>query len=84
MTRTKIRRSSGNVYAHLRFPNPAEHAIKAELVLLESHQGTKAHARCGGQAPWNWSTGRFEDARRPFRQFSVERLMRYLVALGMT
>src|ERR1700687_46449 len=76
--------SSGNVFADLGFPDAAEHLVKAGLVLkidriLRQRQLTQAEAaRIMGIDQPKVSAmlaGRF-------RGYSVERLMRFLVALG--
>jgi predicted XRE-type DNA-binding protein len=84
MSRTRLTKSSGNVYADLGVKNAEEHAIKAELVhqiaaILKDERLTQKDTavRLGTAQP---------DVSRMlaghFRQFSVERLMRFLVALG--
>jgi predicted XRE-type DNA-binding protein len=80
----KITKSSGNVYADLGLKNPEEHALKAQLVLriagVLEEQGltqTAAARRLGITQP-----DVSKMLRGHFRQFSVERLMRFLVALG--
>ncbi len=81
---TRITKSSGNVYADLGIKNADEHALKAELVRQiaailddEGLTQTAAARRLGIAQP---------DVRKllkgHFRQFSVERLMRFLIALG--
>ena len=84
MTSKRVTKSTGNVYADLGIKNAEEHALKAELV----HQIAAALKEEG--------LNQTEAARRlriaqpdvskmlhgHFRQFSVERLMRFLVALG--
>lgn len=81
---TKITKSSGNVYADLGLKNPDEHALKAELVrqiaaVIKDQDLTQtAAARRLGIAQPDVS----KLLRGHFRQFSVERLMRFLVALG--
>ena len=81
---TRITRGSGNVYRDLGIANPEEHALKAELVrridaaLERKGSSQTAAARLLGITQPDVSkmlTGHF-------RQFSVERLMRFLVALG--
>lgn len=75
---------SGNVFADIGLPNAEEHLIKAQLVYkidrLMRQRGLK-------QA----EVARLFGVRQPdvskmlhgeFRQFSVERLLRFLVALG--
>ena len=81
---TKITKSSGNVFADLGLKNPEEHALKAELVrqiaaMLEKEGLTQTEAarRLRIAQP---DVSRM--LRGHFRQFSVERLMRFLVALG--
>ncbi len=84
MTRTKVTRSSGNVYADLGIEQPEEHALKAELVRkisaalkAQSLNQTAASKKLGiGQPDVSKMLG------GQFKQFSVERLMRFLVALG--
>ncbi len=81
---TRITRSSGNVYADLGLKNPDEHALKAELVrqiaaVMKDQELTQtAAARRLGISQPDIS----KLLRGHFRQFSVERLMRFLVALG--
>ena len=81
---TKITKSSGNVYADLGIRNADEHALKAELVrqiaaVMKDQDLTQVAAadRLGIDQP-----GVSKLLRGHFRQFSVERLMRSLVALG--
>lgn len=81
---TKITKSSGNIYADLGFKNPEEHALKAELVRQiasamkdQELTQTAAASRLGIDQP-----DVSKMLRGHFRQFSVERLMRFLVALG--
>jgi predicted XRE-type DNA-binding protein len=76
--------SSGNVFADLRLPDAAEHLIKAGLVLridriIRQRELTQA------------DTAKLLGIDQPkvsamlagrFRGYSVERLMRFLVALG--
>jgi predicted XRE-type DNA-binding protein len=81
---TKIIKSSGNVYADLGVKNSEEHALKAELVrqiaaVMKEQELTQAAAarRLGIEQP-----DVSKMLKGHFRQFSVERLMRFLVALG--
>jgi predicted XRE-type DNA-binding protein len=81
---TKSRQPPGEAYAHLDFPNPGEHALKAELARqiaarleAEALTQTAAAERLGISQP---DVSRLLGGN--FRQFSVERLMRFLVALG--
>jgi predicted XRE-type DNA-binding protein len=80
----KITKSSGNVYADLGVRNTDEHALKAELVrriaaVMKDQDLTQVAAarRFGIDQP-----DVSKMLRGHFRQFSVERLMRFLVALG--
>jgi predicted XRE-type DNA-binding protein len=76
--------SSGNVFADVGLPNAEEHLVKAGLVykisLLMKQRGLKqieAAALFGVKQP-----DVSKMLRGDFRQFSVERLLRFLVALG--
>jgi predicted XRE-type DNA-binding protein len=84
MTAKKITRSSGNVFADIGLANPDEHALKSELVRrisgalkAQSLNQTAAAKKLGISQP---------DVSKmlagQFQAFSVERLMRFLVALG--
>ena len=75
---------SGNVFADLGLPNAEEHLIKAQLVYkidtVMKDRGLKqvdAALLFGVKQP---DVSRMLNG--DFRQFSVERLMRFLVALG--
>jgi predicted XRE-type DNA-binding protein len=75
---------SGNVFADIGLPNAEEHLIKAQLVhkidVLMEARGLKqkeAATLFGIRQP-----DVSKMLRGDFRQFSVERLMRFLVALG--
>jgi predicted XRE-type DNA-binding protein len=77
-------KSSGNVFADIGLPNAHDHLIKAKLVvkidILMQERGlrqTEAAALFGVKQP-----DVSKMLRGDFRQFSVERLMRFLVALG--
>jgi predicted XRE-type DNA-binding protein len=76
--------SSGNVFADIGLPNAEEHLIKAKLVFkidaLMRERGLKQveAAHLFGVKQPDVS----KMLRGDFRQFSVERLMRFLVALG--
>jgi predicted XRE-type DNA-binding protein len=80
----EFERSSGNVFADIGLPNPEEHLIKASLVLkiddLMKQRGLKQveAAKLFGVKQPDVS----KMLRGEFRQFSVERLLRFLVALG--
>ncbi|HEX8662599.1 MAG TPA: helix-turn-helix transcriptional regulator [Beijerinckiaceae bacterium] len=75
---------SGNVFADLRLPDAEEHLVKAQLVLKISTimrerglRQVEAAALFGIRQP-----DVSKMVRGDFRQFSVERLMRFLVTLG--
>ena len=76
--------SSGNVFADIGLPDAGDHLVKAKLVLkidrLMQERGLKqvAAAKLLGIRQPDVSKMLHGD----FRQFSVERLMRFLVALG--
>ena len=77
-------KSSGNVFADIGLPNAEDHFVKAKLVmkidLLMRERKLKqvaAAALLGVKQP-----DVSKMLRGDFRQFSVERLMRFLVALG--
>ncbi len=83
-TQRKYHPSSGNIFADIGLANADEHLIKAKLVLKIDHllraRGLKqveAAALFGVKQP-----DISKMLRGDFRQFSVERLMRFLVALG--
>ncbi len=75
---------SGNVFADIGLPNAEEHLVKAQLVYkidrLMKARGLKqmAAAKLFGVKQPDIS----KMLRGDFRQFSVERLLRFLVALG--
>jgi predicted XRE-type DNA-binding protein len=81
---TRITKSGGNVYADLGLRSPDEHALKAELVrqiataMKDQELTQTAAARRLGVAQPDVS----KMLKGHFRQFLVERLMRFLVALG--
>jgi predicted XRE-type DNA-binding protein len=82
--RATHRQGSGNVFVDIGLPNAEEHLIKAQLVhkidtLLEARdlKQKDAAALFGIRQP-----DVSKMLRGDFRQFSVERLMRFLVALG--
>ena len=82
--RIKHEKSSGNVFADVGLPNAEEHLVKAKLVFkidgLMRERGLKQVevAQLFGVKQPDVS----KMLRGDFRQFSVERLMRFLVALG--
>lgn len=75
---------SGNVFADIGLPNPQEHLVKTQLVYkidgLMKARGLKQvdAAKLFGVKQPDVS----KMLRGDFRQFSVERLLRFLVALG--
>jgi predicted XRE-type DNA-binding protein len=77
-------KSGGNVFADIGLPSPDQHLVKAQLVLkidaLMRARGLRQveAARLFGVKQTDVSKMLHGD----FRQFSVERLMRFLVALG--
>ena len=83
-TRIAHTRGSGNVFADIGLPNAEEHLVKAKLVLkidsLLRERGLRQvdAAQLFGVRQPDVSKMLHGD----FRQFSVERLMRFLVALG--
>ena len=82
--KSENRLSSGNIFADIGLPNADEHLIKAKLVLkidgLMRARGLKQVETAvlfGVNQP-----DVSKILRGDFRQFPVERLMRFLVALG--
>src|SRR5262247_3816979 len=77
-------KGSTNVFKDLGFPNAEEHLIKAQLVLKIDTIMKKRHLKQVEAA--DLFGIRQPDVskmlRGDFRQFSVERLLRFLVALG--
>src|SRR5262245_53806107 len=75
---------SGNVFADIGLPNAEEHLVKAQLVykidgLMKARRLKQVDAaRLFGVKQPDVS----KMLRGDFRQFSVERLLRFLVALG--
>jgi predicted XRE-type DNA-binding protein len=81
--KAKLEAGSGNVFADIGLPNAEEHLIKAQLVYridgLMKARGLKqvdAAKLFGARQP-----DVSKMLRGDFRQFSVERLLRFLVAL---
>lgn len=73
----------GNVFADVGLPDAELHLLKAEIVsriddILKERRLTQAAAAPPGDQP----AGRLQDAARPFRGFSPERLLVFLAALG--
>jgi predicted XRE-type DNA-binding protein len=84
MSRRTYEIGSGNVFADIGAPNAEEHLVKAQLVykidILMKERGLKqvdAATLFGVKQP-----DVSKMLRGDFRQFSVERLLRLLVALG--
>ena len=81
--RLEIFESSGNVFADIGLPNAEEHLAKAQLVskiyMIMRERGLKQAevAKIFGVKQLDVS----KMLRGDFHQFSVERLMRFLVAL---
>ena len=77
-------KSSGNVFADIGLPSAGEHLVKAQLVV-------KIDALMNARKLRQIDAAQLFGVKQPdiskmlrgdFRQFSVERLMRFLVALG--
>jgi predicted XRE-type DNA-binding protein len=84
MNSRRYEKSSGNVFKDLGLPDAQEHLVKAKLVLkidgILKKRGLKqveVAALLGVRQP-----DVSKMLRGEFRQFSVERLLRFLVALG--
>jgi len=79
-----VEQGSDNIFADLGFPNAEEHLVKAKLVykidaiMKRRHLKQVEAARLFGILQPDVS----KMLRGEFRQFPVERLMRFLVALG--
>ena len=75
---------SGNVFADIGAPNADEHLVKAQLVYkidaLMKTRGLKQIEAAGLFGVKQPDVSKM--LRGDFRQFSVERLLRFLVALG--
>jgi predicted XRE-type DNA-binding protein len=75
---------SGNVFNDLGIPNAEEHLIKAQLVhridRILKNRGLKQSQAAGVLGIKQPDVSKM--LRGEFRQFSVERLLRFLVALG--
>jgi predicted XRE-type DNA-binding protein len=84
MSHTDYEEGSDNIFRDLGFPNAEEHLVKAQLVLKIDTIMKKRRLK-------QVEAARLFGVRQPdvskmlrgeFRQFSVERLLRFLVALG--
>jgi predicted XRE-type DNA-binding protein len=82
--REPVEQGSNNIFADLGFPNAEEHLVKAQLVFKIDTIMKKRRLK-------QVEAARLFGIRQPdvskmlrgdFRQFSVERLLRFLVALG--
>ena len=75
---------SANVFADVGLPNAEEHMLKAQLVykidLIMQDRGLKQTAAATMLGVKQPDISKM--LRGDFRQFSVERLMRFLIALG--
>ena len=84
MSRKKIEIGSPNVFKDLGLPNPEEHLVKAQLVFkidtIMKDRGLKQ--REAGTLFGIPQPDVSKMLRGDFRQFSVERLLRFLVALN--
>ena len=84
MSDADVFEGTGNIFADIGLPNAEEHLIKAKLVftidrLMKEHGLTQVEAA----KVFNVKQPDVSKMLRgEFRQFSVERLMRFLVALG--
>lgn len=85
MTRKiQLEKSSGNIFADIGLPNAEEHMVKAKLV-VKIDSLMRAHGLKQVEAAKLFGVTQPDISkmlRGDFRQFSVERLMRFLVALG--
>ena len=84
MTKKKYETGSGNVFKDLGLPNAEEHLIKAQLVykigdILKDRKLKQVEA---GKLLGIPQPDVSKMLRGEFRQFSVERLLRFLVALN--
>jgi len=80
----QVEMGTGNIFADIGLPNPEEHLLKAQLVVKISGL-MKARGLTQREAAEIFSITQPDVSkmlRGNFRQFSVERLMRFLVALG--
>ena len=84
MSKTKHETGSENVFQDLRIPNAEEHLVKAQLVFkidaLMKERGLKQLEAADLFGIHQPDVSKM--LRGEFRQFSVERLLRFLVALN--
>ena len=82
--RIEHEQSGGNVFADIGLPNADEHFVKAKLVMkidsLMKERGLRQVEAAGLFGVKQPDVSKM--LRGHFRQFSMERLMRFLVALG--
>lgn len=84
MSEAEVFTGSDNVFADIGLPHADEHLIKAKLVLKIDRIMKERRLR-QSEAATLFGVGQPDVSkmlRGDFRQFSVERLMRFLVALG--
>jgi predicted XRE-type DNA-binding protein len=86
MTKQTVDISSGNIFADIGLPHPEEHLLKAQLVVKITHLMTtnKMKQREAAELFGITQPDVSKMLRGHFHQFSVERLMRFLVALDQT
>jgi len=75
---------SGNVFADIGLPNAEEHLVKAQLVYkIDGIMKSRGLKQIGAAKLFGVKQPDVSKMLRgDFRQFSVERLLRFLVALG--
>lgn len=83
MTKPNVEISSGNIFADIGLPHPEEHLLKAQLVvkITELVKQRKLKQREAADLFGMTQPDVSKMLRGHFHQFSVERLMRFLVAL---
>jgi predicted XRE-type DNA-binding protein len=77
---TKITKSSGNIFADIGLPNPEEHLLKAELVrrIAATMEEQNLNQTSAASLLAVTQPDISKMLKGHFRQFSVERLMRFL------
>lgn len=83
MTKQTFEISSGNIFADVGLPNPEEHLLKAQLVvkITDLMKQRKLKQREAAELFSMTQPDVSKMLRGHFHQFSVERLMRFLVVL---
>jgi predicted XRE-type DNA-binding protein len=83
MKSSDVKISSGNIFADIGLPNPEEHLLKAQLVvkITSLMKQRKLKQREAAELFSMTQPDVSKMLRGHFHQFSVERLMRFLVAL---